>query len=260
MLMVMVRDIDATLARLKQLGAPVVTTGGAPVSIDGGPLRGGRGAGSGRALRRARADRADRRRRRRARMRISSASECGTRSRTSSARSRFIVTRSGCKARAEVPQYQAEPSVLALLGLPPSAQYRFTTLTVPTSGLLIELIEFKGARRPAAPARIQDPGSTRIQLRVSDIDAAVAALTQAGGTFMSTGGQAARSTRGQHDAEGRHRARSRRPVHRAHSGAARAAVTLVEILDLALTETRGRIVPRSRGRTRCRQASNRGDS
>ena len=60
---------------------------------------------------------------------------------------------------------------------------------MPTSGLAIELIEFKDARAPAAPARIQDPGSTRIQLRVADIDAAVAALTQAGGTFMSTGGK-----------------------------------------------------------------------
>ncbi|HET8698042.1 MAG TPA: DUF4019 domain-containing protein [Gammaproteobacteria bacterium] len=37
MLLVIVADLEATLARLKQLGAPVVTTGGAPVSI--GQLR-----------------------------------------------------------------------------------------------------------------------------------------------------------------------------------------------------------------------------
>ncbi len=79
--------------------------------------------------------------------------------------------------------------MLALLGLSAGAEYRFTTLTVPTSGLPIELIEFRGARAPAEPARMQDPGSTRIQLRVADIDAAVAALTHAGGTFMSTGGK-----------------------------------------------------------------------
>ena len=33
MLMVIVRDIDAPLARLKKMGAPVVTTGGAPVKM-----------------------------------------------------------------------------------------------------------------------------------------------------------------------------------------------------------------------------------
>ncbi len=58
MLMVVVREIDAPLARLKELGAPVVTTGGAPVNV-GGQVLGGRGQGSGRALRRARAARRD---------------------------------------------------------------------------------------------------------------------------------------------------------------------------------------------------------
>ena len=93
----------------------------------------------------------------------------------------------GLQGPAEAPQYTTDSNVAPLLGLPQGTQWRYTTLTVPTSGLPIELIEFKGARAPA-PARIQDAGSTRIQLRVADIDAAVAALTQAGGTFMSTGG------------------------------------------------------------------------
>ena len=75
-----------------------------------------------------------------------------------------------------------------MLGLPHDVQYRFTTLTVPTSGLGIEFIEFKGAHPPAKPADLA-PGSTRMQLRVADIDAAAAALTKAGGTFISTGGK-----------------------------------------------------------------------
>jgi catechol 2,3-dioxygenase-like lactoylglutathione lyase family enzyme len=94
----------------------------------------------------------------------------------------------GLQGPAEVPPYTTDSNVTRMLGLPQGTQWRYMTLTVPTSGLPIELIEFKGARRPAEPARIQDAGSTRIQLRVADIDAAVAALTQAGGTFMSTGG------------------------------------------------------------------------
>jgi len=89
---------------------------------------------------------------------------------------------------AEVPPYFSEPAVLDALGLPHNVQYRSTTLTVPTSGLQIELMEFKGARPPAKPA-VLAPGSTRMQLRVADIEATIAALTKAGGTFISTGGK-----------------------------------------------------------------------
>jgi len=90
---------------------------------------------------------------------------------------------------AQLPAYASFPPVLDLLGLPHEMQYRFTMLTVPTSGLGIEFIEFMGARRPAEPASIAAPGETRLQLRVADADAAIAALTQAGGTFISTGGR-----------------------------------------------------------------------
>ena len=188
MLTVSVRDIDATLARLKQLGAPIVTTGGAPVAIGDTPLRGvvvQDPAGHFVEL-------------------VQTASPppaaAGSNANIVGVRVRHTVENLeralplyrdalGLQGSAEVPPYRADPSVLALLALPPSAQYRVATLTVPTSGLMIELREFKGARRAAVPARVQDPGSTRIQLRVADIDAAVAALTQAGGTFMSTGGK-----------------------------------------------------------------------
>ena len=59
---------------------------------------------------------------------------------------------------------------------------------VPTSGLVIDLVEFADAQLHDVRGRIQDPGSTRMQLRVSDIDAAVAALKQVGGEVVSTGG------------------------------------------------------------------------
>jgi len=84
--------------------------------------------------------------------------------------------------------FQASTAVADALGVPDDTQWRFTQVKVPTSGLPVELIEFKGALRPAPPD-IADPGATRIQLRVADIDAAAAALVQAGGTFISTGGQ-----------------------------------------------------------------------
>jgi len=38
------------------------------------------------------------------------------------------------------------------------------------------------------PSKLQDPGSTRMQLQVRDVDAAIAALKTSGGVVVSTGG------------------------------------------------------------------------
>src|SRR5262249_16077066 len=65
---------------------------------------------------------------------------------------------------------------------------RVGQLQVPGSGLQFTLIDFKGVERKTKLAGIQDPGCTRIQLRVADIDAAVAELGKSGGAFISTGG------------------------------------------------------------------------
>ena len=187
MLIVGVRDIDATLARLKKLGAPVITSGGAPVPLNNAGFRGvlvKDPAGHFVELVQY------------ARQRPAAAGENAN---IVDVRVRHTVENLerairlyqgalGLQGAAEAPPYTTDSNVTRMLGLAQGTQWRYATLTVPTSGLLLELIEFKAARRPAEPARIQDPGSTRIQLRVADIDAAVAALTQAGGTFMSTGG------------------------------------------------------------------------
>lgn len=135
MLIVGVRDIDATLARLKHLGAPVVTRGGAPVLISGGPLRGvlvQDPAGHFVEL---------------LQPGVQGPAEPGANANVAGVRVRHTVENLeralplyrdalGLQGSAEIPQYQSEPSVLALLGLPPSRQYRYTTLSVPTSGLL----------------------------------------------------------------------------------------------------------------------------
>jgi catechol 2,3-dioxygenase-like lactoylglutathione lyase family enzyme len=185
MLMVVVRDINATLARLKKLGAPIVTTGGAPVLVQGVlavVVKDPAGhfvqlvqpSGAPPALE------------------GSNANIIGVRVRhtVENLERSLALYRDGLglQGSSQVPPYFGEPTVLDLLGLPRDVQYRFTMLTVPTSGLGIELIEFQNAHH-AAPARLADPGSTRLQLRVADIDAAVAALTKAGGTFISTGGK-----------------------------------------------------------------------
>jgi hypothetical protein len=61
---------------------------------------------------------------------------------------------------------------------------------VPGSNLSIELIEFRGVDRQRVQGRIQDPGSTRLHLRVRDLDAAIRAVVGAGGAVVSSGGAA----------------------------------------------------------------------
>jgi catechol 2,3-dioxygenase-like lactoylglutathione lyase family enzyme len=72
------------------------------------------------------------------------------------------------------------------LGLTRSATVSARALEVPGSGLTIEFIQFGGTGRPGA--RIQDPGSTCLQLQVRDLDAAMKVVVAAGGQVISTGG------------------------------------------------------------------------
>ena len=70
----------------------------------------------------------------------------------------------------------------------PGAQMRRSLAKVPGSAVEVEFLEFKGVDRKPIGARIQDPGATRLQLRVRDSDATVKALVAAGGTVVTTGG------------------------------------------------------------------------
>ena len=53
----------------------------------------------------------------------------------------------------------------------------------------MEFVEFKGVQRKPIGARIQDPGATRLQLRVKDTDAAVKTLVASGATVITAGGK-----------------------------------------------------------------------
>lgn len=68
------------------------------------------------------------------------------------------------------------------------AQVRRSTAKIPGSAVEVEFIEFKGIDRKPIGTRIQDPGATRLQLRVRDSDATVKALVAAGGSVITTGG------------------------------------------------------------------------
>ncbi len=69
-----------------------------------------------------------------------------------------------------------------------TADYRRAFGVVPGSNLQMELIEVKGVDRRHGHSRPQDPGTSILRLRVSDIDKAVQALTTAGVKVASTGG------------------------------------------------------------------------
>jgi catechol 2,3-dioxygenase-like lactoylglutathione lyase family enzyme len=187
LLQVVVRDLDATFARVKALKAPVATRGGDVSAIPENGLRsvlvqdpaghfirlvqpGNAGA--------AQATTGDIRG-----IRVRHTVENLDRA--------LALWRDalGLQAgRAPSADYSTNAAIVDSFGLPQGTQWRLAQLTVPTSGVALELIEFKGSHRPRPP-NIADPGATRIQLRVSDIDAAVAALVKAGGTFISTGGK-----------------------------------------------------------------------
>jgi predicted enzyme related to lactoylglutathione lyase len=79
-------------------------------------------------------------------------------------------------------------SLLDLMGLKNIAQLRLTTVMLPGSALRFEMIELKGGSPTPVKPRLQDPGATRLQLRVKDLDAAIARLKAAGSTVVSTGG------------------------------------------------------------------------
>jgi predicted enzyme related to lactoylglutathione lyase len=83
--------------------------------------------------------------------------------------------------------FAGNPAVLQMLGLR-TGMYRQAITQVPGSGLFMQFIEFKDVDRRTVRADLQDPGSTRMQLQVKDLDAAIRAVVGAGGRVVSSGG------------------------------------------------------------------------
>jgi hypothetical protein len=83
--------------------------------------------------------------------------------------------------------FESSAPVVKMLGLKADAQYRVAGMDVP-NGPKVEFIDFKGVDRRTVRANIQDPGSTRMQLQVRDVDAVIESLKAAGGAVVSTGG------------------------------------------------------------------------
>jgi catechol 2,3-dioxygenase-like lactoylglutathione lyase family enzyme len=80
--------------------------------------------------------------------------------------------------------------LLDLMGLK-GAQLRMTNAQVPGSALGMEFVELKGVDRAPVHPRLQDPGATRLQVRVRDLDSTITRLKTSGATVVSTGGEPA---------------------------------------------------------------------
>ena len=186
-LILFVRDINAILARMKPLGATVVSAGAGPIELPGRP-------GVGRAVMlkdpdghfvemfqpassgEAPSPNAPDVTAVRVRLTVDDASQAMR-----------LYQQLGLPGTLDS-SFTSNPTVMRMFGLPAEAQYRVANMTVPASGLILEFIEFKGVDRRAVRSNIQDPGSTRIQLQVRDIEAAITQLKAAGGSVISTGG------------------------------------------------------------------------
>jgi catechol 2,3-dioxygenase-like lactoylglutathione lyase family enzyme len=187
-LIVFVRDIDATLARVKTLGAEVVSAGTVPATLPFGPQT-------------------------TAKMVVirdlddhfieliepeqMPETQAPASSNVVDVRVRLMVEDAERSMRLFHDQLGLalmtpltsgnDPTISAALGVS-GAQYRFAVMQVPTSGLVFEVMDYAGIDRHRVRGRLQDPGSTRMQLRVSSVDAAVTALEKAGGEVVSSGG------------------------------------------------------------------------
>jgi catechol 2,3-dioxygenase-like lactoylglutathione lyase family enzyme len=70
----------------------------------------------------------------------------------------------------------------------PGAEYRKQTALVPGSTVRIDFVEYRSTDRKAGRSRIQDPGTSMLQFSVRDISATVKALKEAGALVVTAGG------------------------------------------------------------------------
>ena len=185
-MVLLVRDVETVLARARQAGARIISSGGKAVQIgtDAGPALSfilATPDGQFIEIRQ---------------LQTTPATTAPPESNILGARLRLVVedTEAALRLYRDRLGFSVERAEIAaaplarLLGVD-SSPATMTLVQVPGSPLRIELLEFPGARRPAVRPRIQDPGAMRLQLSARDIDGAVRALIAGGATVVSTDGR-----------------------------------------------------------------------
>jgi catechol 2,3-dioxygenase-like lactoylglutathione lyase family enzyme len=196
MLILIVQDIDAMFSRIEKAGATVLTKGGRPIAV--GPAK------TARAVIVADPDGHF--------IEIAQLAPTPQKDRTPTSNVmslRLRVTVSDAEKTARYYRealgidlkldagFTKDASVMAMMGFPEGGEYRIAVGTLPGSPLVLEFIEFKGVgKTKTVVSRVQDPGSYRLQLNVSDIDATLADLKKAGSRVISSNGVPVRMTFG----------------------------------------------------------------
>ena len=184
-LILLVRDLDAAFAKLKAAGVPVVSTGGAPVSM-----------GSTSRTRAIIVQDPDGHFVELAQLDPQPETSAPASSNVIGIRLRVTVSdmdgtlafyQQRLDLKGDLRAFTASPQVSAMLGLR-DVEYRMATVRMPNSPLLLEFMELKGMPGTVTRSRVQDPGSFRLQLNVRDIDAALAGITAAGSAVVSSNG------------------------------------------------------------------------
>lgn len=175
----LVRDVDRMLAAATRAGAPVVTTGGAPIDVGSGDAR-------GRAVVVRDPD---------SHM-VEFLQLAQTPATTAPADSNLIGARMIVTV-ADMPQtlhlyrdmlgltfeespFSGDKAMLSLFGLKGGAQIRTATTTFAASNTELVFLEVKGVDRKPLHTHIEDPGSTRFQLMVRSLDQALGMFKSAG--------------------------------------------------------------------------------
>ena len=182
----LVRSIDTVAANIKKAGAPIITTSGSPVSVNG-PL--GRvkaivfrdpdgyivqavevpaaaDAPAGNVL----------------------GSIMGMTVRDMDETVRFWNGMLGWELTGDK-TFLKDPATLDLYGVPAGGEYRMMTAVVPGSAARMTFIEFKGMPRKEFSLRIPDPGSSGMAIRVADIQDLLPRLKAQGVRVVSKDGE-----------------------------------------------------------------------
>jgi predicted enzyme related to lactoylglutathione lyase len=184
-LVLLVRDVDALLAKATQAGVPVLTPGGKPVMQANRTRSVLLADPDGRPVELRQVDPLP-------------ATTAPATSNVIGARLTMTVAdtektaqlyRDGLKFTFEGGKaFAGDRDLAALSGL--EAQVKRSVMVAPGGRMTIELLEFKGAKGTLLRTRIQDPGTARMQLTVRDLPAVVETIKASGSHVVTTGDRA----------------------------------------------------------------------
>lgn len=94
----------------------------------------------------------------------------------------------GFETKPAPPAFATNDTIASLIDAK-GAHWRISSAKVPGSDVSFELLEFKDVPRKDFALRVPDPGSPAVSIHVKDVEAAMKAVTAAGGSIVTRGGE-----------------------------------------------------------------------